>query len=58
MLRWCIQQDLVILPKSVTPSRVKENIEIFDFELDAEDMRKLAELDRDLRTCWDPTHVP
>ena len=58
MLRWCIQQDLIILPKSVTPSRIQENISIFDFELDAEDMRKLAALDRDLRTCWDPTHVP
>jgi len=58
MLRWCIQQDLIVLPKSVTPSRVRENIEIFDFELDAEDMQKLADLDRDLRTCWDPTHVP
>lgn len=58
MLRWCIQQDLIILPKSVTPSRIQENIDIFDFELDAEDMRQLADLNRDLRTCWDPTRVP
>lgn len=58
MLRWCIQKGLIILPKSVTPSRIQENIKIFDFELDDEDMAKLAQLDRDLRTCWDPTHVP
>lgn len=58
MLRWCIQKNLIVLPKSVTPSRVKENSEIFDFELDKDDMQKLAGLDRDLRTCWDPTHAP
>ena len=58
MLRWCIQKDLIVLPKSVTPSRIQENIAIFDFELAEEDMQKLAALDRDLRTCWDPTHIP
>lgn len=58
MLRWCIQKDLVVLPKSVTPERIQQNIDIFDFELDDEDMTKLARLDRDLRTCWDPTHIP
>lgn len=58
MLRWCVQRGFVVLPKSVTPSRVQQNIEIFDFELDDEDMQQLAGLDRDLRTCWDPTHIP
>lgn len=58
MLHWCVQSGFVVLPKSITPSRVQENAEIFDFELDDEDMEKLKGLDRDLRTCWDPTHVP
>lgn len=58
MLRWCVQQGLVVLPKSVTPDRIKENFAIFDFELDAEDMKKLAKQDQDLRTCWSPVHVP
>jgi diketogulonate reductase-like aldo/keto reductase len=58
MLRWCIQKDLVVLPKSVTPSRIRENISIFDFELSSEDMEKLAASNRDLRTCWSPVHVP
>ncbi len=58
LLRWLLQQNLVILPKSVTPERVQQNIELFDFELDDEDMHRLAQLDQGLRTCWDPTHVP
>lgn len=58
MLRWCLQKDLIILPKSVTPSRIQENIEVFDFELDEDDMTRLAEQDQDLRTCWSPVHVP
>ncbi len=58
MLRWCLEQDTVVLPKSVTPSRIKENIEIFDFELDDEDKQLLAEQDQDLRTAWSPVHIP
>jgi diketogulonate reductase-like aldo/keto reductase len=58
MLRWLVEQGLVVLPKSVTPSRVKENIDIFDFELDAEDKAALSKLDRDMRTCWSPVHIP
>jgi len=58
MLRWCIEQDLVVLPKSVTPSRIKENIEIFDFKLDDEGMKLIAGQDQDLHTAWSPVHIP
>jgi len=58
MLRWCLQKGLVVLPKSVTPERIRENIDLYDFELSDDDMTKLANLDQNLRTCWDPTHVP
>lgn len=58
MLRWLLEKDLVILPKSVTPSRIKENLEVFDFELDADDIAQMVKLDRNLRTCWSPVHVP
>lgn len=58
MLRWCIEVGTVPLPKSVTPSRIAENADIFDFSLDKADMQKLATLEQNLRTCWDPTHIP
>lgn len=58
MLRWCIEQDLVVLAKSVTPSRIQENIDIFDFNLDEDDRADLRGCNRDLRTCWSPVHVP
>lgn len=45
MLRNLIQRDIVAIPKSVKPDRIKENIDIFDFELDGIDMDKMAALD-------------
>lgn len=58
MLKWCLQQNFVILPKSVNPKRIKENIDLYDFDLDVADLGKLKTLDKDLRTCWDPTLIP
>lgn len=49
ILRWHLQSDAIVIPKSVTPSRIEENFNVFDFELSAEDMRKIAELDRGQR---------
>lgn len=58
MLRWCIEAGTVPIPKSVTPGRIKQNIDIFDFELDKEDMNKILGLEEGLRTCWDPSKTP
>lgn len=57
MLRWCVQQGFVVLPKSVTVSRIKENFDVFDFGLNDDDMDQLTSLNSDYRTCWDPTNV-
>jgi 2,5-diketo-D-gluconate reductase A len=56
-LRWHIQMDTIVIPKSVTPSRIAENFEIFDFELDDEDMAQIAGLDREHRTGAHPDEV-
>lgn len=57
MLRWCIEVGTIPLPKSVTPERIKQNLDIFDFKLDEDDMAKIKSLDKNMRTCWDPTHI-
>lgn len=43
-LRWIIQKGIVPLPKSVTPERIKNNIEVFDFEINAQDVAKIDSL--------------
>lgn len=45
ILRWLIQRNVIIIPKSVRKDRMVENLNIFDFKLDMEDMDKIAALD-------------
>jgi 2,5-diketo-D-gluconate reductase A len=45
-LRWHIQHGRIVFPKSVTPARIKENFELFDFQLEPEDVEKIDALDR------------
>ncbi|MEU9855634.1 aldo/keto reductase [Streptomyces sp. NPDC047974] len=54
VLRWHLQTGNVVIPKSVTPSRIRENIDVFDFELDAEDMAAIAALDEGRRLGPNP----
>lgn len=46
ILRWHLQEDSIVIPKSVTPERIRENIDVFDFELSDQDMELIASLDR------------
>jgi 2,5-diketo-D-gluconate reductase A len=55
ILRWHLQLGNVVIPKSVTPERIRENIELFDFELSEDDMAAIARLDAGQRTGPDPT---
>ncbi|CAM5208408.1 Diketogulonate reductase-like aldo/keto reductase OS=Ureibacillus acetophenoni OX=614649 GN=SAMN05877842_10731 PE=4 SV=1 [Ureibacillus acetophenoni] len=54
ILRWHYQNDVITIPKSVTPSRIEENINIFNFELIQEDIQAINALNRDYRTGKDP----
>ncbi|PJZ68007.1 aldo/keto reductase [Leptospira perolatii] len=57
LIRWCVDKDLVVIPKSVREERIKENSEVFDFSLQPEDMRLMESWNENFRTCWDPTGV-
>lgn len=53
VLRWQIDTGFVVFPKSSKPARIKENIDIFDFKLDADDIKKINALDQDKHLNYD-----
>ncbi len=55
ILRWHLQLGNVVIPKSVTPERIRENFELFDFELSEDDMAAIARLDNGERIGPDPS---
>ena len=54
MVRWSMQLGNIVLPKSVTPERIEQNIDVFDFELDDADMAAIAGLESGRRTGPNP----
>ncbi len=59
-LRWNTQRGVVVIPKSVHKERMEQNIDIWDFELNAEDMAEIAKLDighSDIVNHYDPVFV-
>ena len=60
VVRWHIQQNIVVIPKSVHKERIEENFDVFDFELSDKDMAKIAAMNNDERLFIlheDPTVV-
>ncbi|WP_431038090.1 aldo/keto reductase [Streptomyces sp. P6-2-1] len=57
VLRWHVQLGNVVIPKSVTPSRITENIDVFSFELDEEDMAAIRALNEEHRLGGHPDDV-
>lgn len=49
IIKWNMQHNVVVIPKSVTSSRIEENIDVFDFELSAEQMKRIDDLNKDQR---------
>lgn len=57
VLRWHIQENSIVIPKSVTPTRIRENFHVFDFELTTEEMAQIALLERNERTGREPNEM-
>lgn len=57
LLRWSLQHDCLLIPKTSKVENLKPNIEIFDFELSADDVAKLDSLNSNKHFCWNPQEI-
>ena len=58
LIRWGLQKGAVVLVKSNRPERIRQNADVYDFALSAEDMARLDTFNENLATGWDPTNEP
>ncbi|MBX4197472.1 aldo/keto reductase [Candidatus Saccharibacteria bacterium] len=58
MLRWALQHGTVPLPRSADEGHIRENFEVFDFELSSVDMEAIDKINQTDRTAWNPTNLP
>ena len=58
LIRWALEKQYVVLPKSVNKDRIVENADVFDFSILSEDMDTLDSFNENLTTGWDPTYAP
>ncbi|KAI3645259.1 hypothetical protein MP228_011423 [Amoeboaphelidium protococcarum] len=54
LIKWCIEMNFVVIPKSVNESRIEENFNVMDFKLKPEDLDEMNSWDENLVTCWNP----
>lgn len=57
LIRWAVQKNIVVIPKSTNPERIRQNADVFGFEISEQDMQALDNLNENLVTGWDPTDV-
>lgn len=55
LIRWSLQHNLVVIPKSARKERIIENADVFDFNISAQDMEKLDSMNENFRVAWDPS---
>ena len=54
LIRWSLQTGLVVIPKASSQTHLQDNADVFDFEIDIEDMQALNSFNEDLHICWNP----
>ena len=57
IIRWHLQHDIVVIPKSITPSRIEENAQVFDFSLSLNEMNQIDALNKNERTGSNPDEL-
>ncbi|MBF0277605.1 MAG: aldo/keto reductase [SAR324 cluster bacterium] len=57
MIRWVLEQEVIVLPKSARQSRIIENAEVYDFHLEESDRKTLDALNQDWHCTWNPTNI-
>lgn len=57
VLKWAMDKDCCVIPKSVTPSRIEDNFKALEFTLEEEDRYDLDNFPVEHRTCWDPNKI-
>jgi diketogulonate reductase-like aldo/keto reductase len=58
LIRWSLQLGYIVIPRASDPRHIRENLQVFDFELSSDDMQTLSSLPETLRTGLDPATVP
>jgi diketogulonate reductase-like aldo/keto reductase len=59
LIRWCLDRDFVVIPKSVREQRIVENGDVFDFQLSPEDLQSMSGLkSEELVLGWNPLASP
>ncbi len=57
LIRWALEHEVVVLPKSSHEARIKENADVFDFQISEDDMNILDSMNENFRVAWDPTNL-
>jgi len=58
LIRWALQKEVIVIPKSSNQKRISENANVFDFTISPEDMKELDSFNENLHTSWDPSSAP
>lgn len=58
LIRWVLQHDMIVIPKSSNPDHIHANADVFDFEISEEDMCRIDAFDENYHCTWDPTGEP
>ena len=58
LIRWALQHEVIVIPKSARRERIQENADVFDFNISSTGMAQLDALDENFRISWDPTNAP